>query len=218
MQYNTIKNCYDVNENHDDGIQSWTTDGVPIRRVVLRGNLIIESEDPNRPLRGHLQGIGCFDGMFEDWIVENNVVLVSHWHGITLLGARNCRIINNTAVDPFEDYTCWIRVGNHKDGTESEGCVVRNNITELVTVEGVISSHQVDHNHTLVDPTAVFVDYQAHDVHLREGSPAIDAGSLDLAPTIDILGNSRPLGAGIDIGAHEFIPASVRILSGAVMQ
>ena len=46
--------------------------------MVLRGNTIINYEDPGQPHRGTLQGIGCFDGMFVDWVIENNVVIVDH--------------------------------------------------------------------------------------------------------------------------------------------
>ena len=104
FEFNTVKNCYDVNANHDDGFQSWSVGpggvgtGV-VRGIVLRGNRILNYEDPNQPHRGTLQGIGCFDGFFEDWIIENNEILTDHWHGITLSGARNCRIVNNTVVD-----------------------------------------------------------------------------------------------------------------------
>ena len=103
-RHNLVKNCYDVNANHDDGFQSWSVgeDGVGtgvVKGIVLSGNTIINYEDPDQPHRGTLQGIGCFDGMFEDWVVENNVIMVDHWHGITLSGAKNCRIINNTVVD-----------------------------------------------------------------------------------------------------------------------
>ena len=36
FQYNVVKNCYDVNENHDDGFQSWSvgTGGVGTGEVV----------------------------------------------------------------------------------------------------------------------------------------------------------------------------------------
>jgi hypothetical protein len=34
-------------------------------------------------------------------------------------------------------------------------------------------------------------------------SPAVDAGGMTLAPAVDYNGTSRPLGNGIDIGAHE---------------
>ena len=50
---------------------------------MLRGNLFINFENPNQPLKGTLQGIGCFDGFFVDWVVENNVVVTNHWHGIS---------------------------------------------------------------------------------------------------------------------------------------
>src|SRR5690606_12571794 len=70
-----------------------------VRGVVIRGNVFINFTDPDREFAGSAQGIGCFDGFFEDWVIENNVVVVNHWHGITLLGARNVRVVNNTVVD-----------------------------------------------------------------------------------------------------------------------
>ena len=49
------------------------------------------------------------------------------------------------------------------------------------------------------------------DFHLRESSPAIDAGSCELAPSVDLEGNSRPKGAGCDIGPYEFSKVSLRL-------
>ncbi|MEJ2055955.1 MAG: hypothetical protein P8X42_18740 [Calditrichaceae bacterium] len=89
---NTITNCYDVDENHDDAIQSYSrgVDNSPgtgvLYNVVIRGNLIIGTPDRNNPLAGQPQGIGCFDGFYEDWIVENNVIITDHHHGITFSG------------------------------------------------------------------------------------------------------------------------------------
>jgi parallel beta-helix repeat protein len=179
FQYNLVKNCYDVNANHDDGFQSWTRGpkGVgsgEVAGIVLRGNTIINFEDPQQPHRGTLQGIGCFDGMFVDWIIENNVVIVDHYHGITLGGARNCRIVNNTVIDPNDNRPgpAAIRIGKHKNGTPSSGCTVRNNLTSAL--------------------------------HVQSGQ--VDAGAADLAPKADMAGTSRPEGRGVDIGAYE-LPA-----------
>lgn len=41
------------------------------------------------------------------------------------------------------------------------------------------------------------------DYHLKNGSPAIDAGTADGAPPIDLDGNPRPQGNGYDIGCYE---------------
>ena len=41
------------------------------------------------------------------------------------------------------------------------------------------------------------------DYHLSNGSPGIDKGTSDGAPPIDLDGNTRPIGAGIDIGCYE---------------
>jgi hypothetical protein len=41
------------------------------------------------------------------------------------------------------------------------------------------------------------------DYHLQPGSPCIDAGTSEGAPTTDIEGNGRPCGAGVDMGACE---------------
>jgi predicted outer membrane repeat protein len=53
-----------------------------------------------------------------------------------------------------------------------------------------------------LDP--MFVDIASGDLQLQLGSPAIDAGDFAGAPMDDYLGNLRPAGAGIDLGAYEY--------------
>ncbi len=211
FQYNTVKNCYDVNENHDDGFQSWSRgpDGSvgegEVVGLVLRGNTIINYEDPDQPFRGTLQGIGCFDGFFTDWVVENNVIITDHYHGITLLGARDSRIVNNTVIDPnqAEPGPPWVRIDAHKDGTPSSGCVIRNNLTTAVSAgDGVTEDHNL-----IVSMDALsehFVDAAHHDLHLVSTSAAIDTGSSNFAPARDREEIYRPQGEGVDIGAYEY--------------
>jgi hypothetical protein len=172
--------------------------------VVLRGNTIINYEDPQQPFLGTLQGIGCFDGMFEGWRVENNVVMTDHWHGITLSGATDCIIVNNTVVDLNENEPGppWVRFSDHKDGRPSTGCIIRNNLTTNVnsSSEGVT----VDHNVIIENYENFFVDYAGGDLRLKPGCSAIDAGTSEGAPVIDRAGNPRPEGGGIDAGAYEY--------------
>ncbi len=216
FQYNTIKNCYAVNQNHDDGFQSWSLgeDGQvgtgEVTGIVLRGNTIINYEDPNQPHRGTLQGIGCFDGTFVDWVVENNVVITDHWHGITLSGARDCRIVNNTVIDlnDQDPGPPWVRIGAHNNGTRSTGCIVRNNLTTALNVDDDQDVTQ-DHNLIIEDAESLFVDVLANDLHLRRGCAAVDTGSSELAPAADIENIPRPQGDAVDIGAYEYHDGSV---------
>ena len=99
---NTIRTCVKVDANHDDGIQSWSTDagghvgkGV-VRNVTIEANLI---ENGHHRLACQLQGIGLFDGFFQNWTIRGNTVVVNHWHGITVMGGRHVRITGNLAVD-----------------------------------------------------------------------------------------------------------------------
>ena len=214
FEYNTVKNCYDVNANHDDGFQSWSTgpNGVgsgEVVGVVLRGNTIINYDDPNQPYRGTLQGIGCFDGTFVDWIIENNIIITDHWHGITLGGARNCLVINNTVLDRNDRKPGppWICVDKHKNGTPPVDCVVRNNLATAFT--SAVSVLQ-DSNLKITNPASLFLDAARFDLHLLPGSPAIDAGSSVNAPKLDRDRIPRPQGNGIDIGAYEWRPNDVR--------
>ncbi len=219
FQYNTIKNCYDVNAVHHDGFQSWSrgSDGVgtgEVIGVVLRGNTFINYEDPEQPYRGTMQGIGCFDGMFVDWVVENNVIITDHWHGITFGGLRNSRIVNNTVLDPNQERPGppYIRVGRHKNGTPSTGVVVRNNLATAIVIEAN-QDVVADHNLIIKNPAKLFVDAPAHDLHLKKKARAVDTGSSDLAPEIDQDKVSRPWGDGYDIGAYEYHEGEVGINS-----
>jgi len=46
----------------------------------------------------------------------------------------------------------------------------------------------------------------SRDFHLKAGSVSIDAGTCTGAPTTDFEGDTRPSGAGCDIGADEYTP------------
>jgi parallel beta-helix repeat protein len=193
--YNTITNCYDVDENHDDAIQSY-------------------SRGEDNPLAGNPQGIGCFDGFFENWTIENNVVITDHYHGISFYGMRNGRIVNNTVLDqvPGNDTSPWILINPHKNDTESENCVVANNIvSSAITVEGstveeynnyVIGKNNFELNRIL------FIDPDNFDMHLlvnnTTGANIIDRGAVfaDLISTkIDRDRKNRT--STPDLGAYE---------------
>ncbi len=206
IENNLIKNCYKVDDNHDDGIQSFTTNGLVVDNNVVIGNTIINTDNIDRPLNGPLQGIGCFDGIYRNWIVMNNVIHVDHWHGITFLGADNVQIINNTVIDPTPDITpgaSWIRIDDDKDGTPSQNCIVANNVANKFVIDALDIS-----NVELLDYTAYennFVDYTMYNFKLLPTSILVGQADIAYAPETDIDGNFRLFDDLADIGAYEYI-------------
>lgn len=213
FEYNRVQNNLiggEFDANHDDGFQSWSVGegGVgtgEVVGVVLRGNVFINATDPDNPLRSSMQGIGCFDGFFTDWVVENNVVITDHWHGISFYGMRNSRIVNNTVIDLSTGTPGppWIRVTDHKDGRRSSNVVVRNNLAASFSLDG--DELSIDHNLSFntAEAAALFIAAPM-DLHLRADSPAIDVGSATFAPSHDADRVPRPQGAGFDLGAYEY--------------
>ena len=212
-EYNRVQNnlisSSQGDGNHDDGFQSWSSGpgGVgtgEVKNVVLRGNLFISHVDPDHPLRSTMQGVGCFDGLFVNWVVENNVVITDHWHGITFHGMIDSRIVNNTVID-INDTTPgppWIRLTS-SDGTESENVIVRNNLATAFTTGGINISD--DHNLTITNAGELFLA-APYDLRLLPASAAVDTGSLTLAAAKDVRGFHRPQGPAPDLGAYESCP------------
>lgn len=209
IQYNTIKNCYAVNGNHDDGIQGYLANvgSGEVRDVTIRGNIIINRSDPDQPHPGAMEGIGCFAGPYTRWRVENNVVMTDHWHGITIYRAGDCDVVNNTVFnkdfhDGSSDRFSWIQIsGGVNEATRN---LIRNNIAQSYTLGGTRTD---DHNLTINPGTDVeqwFTDYQNDDLSLIEGSPAIDAGIGDGAPELDVTKKPRSFGHSWDVGAYEY--------------
>ena len=216
---NTVKNCYKVNDNHDDGFQSWSVgaDGKPatgeVVGVVLSGNRIINYEDPNQPFRCKLQGIGMFGGTYVDWVIENNVVIVDNWHGITVMGARNVRVVNNTVIDPNKTKPGppWITITAHRNGTPPQNSFLINNIAPSFNARGFNKGRfrtsrkgvTSRNNIRVFGPGVYFQDPEHGDLRLKPGSRPVDAGTPEMAPATDIEGNPRPRGKAVDVGAYE---------------
>lgn len=219
-----------VLENHDDLFQAFTyaaggTGQDTLKNVILRGNTFISTTDTSRPFVGSPQGIGCFDGIFQNWIVENNVVITDHFHGISFYDAINCKIMNNTVLDPYlvspiDPYDlnsssigpAWILVST-KGILSCSGNVVRNNLVAN-SVSFSAPTMGVSSNNIIIGAISNYTKYFVNtsniavpgsfDLHLKAGCTAIDAGTTTDAPLTDMDGIARPQGAKVDIGAYEY--------------
>jgi len=235
-----------VIENHDDLFQGFTTksggEGVDtLKNVIVRKNIFITCTDTTRAFRGTTQGLGMFDGPFYNWTVENNIVLVDHWHAISFYGGINCKIINNTVLDPYP-YTpynsyddnstvtgpAWIYIGQKSTAIPSVNNIVRNNIVHNI-VSIVSPSMGTASNNIIVGTINNFKNYfvnatdlsnpEKFDLHLKPNCAAIDAGDATYAPATDFDGITRPQGSKCDIGAYEYVlPNAISVLEEGINQ
>lgn len=207
---NRISDCFKINENHDDGFQSWRNDGDgSVDGLRIERNVILEwTGSQGHPLRCQLQGIGLFDGYFDELVVSNNLISVSLYHGLSVYGARGASIINNTVVhaDGAKERWPWLGVFDHKNGVSSSEVVVANNLAMGYNGSS-FSKSLVVANRVIMDPTTDFGNIFQFDFFPTGASGFIDLADPSYAPAVDIQGNRRPSGSGPDLGAYEVISA-----------
>lgn len=208
FKYNQIKNAV-VDDyatgNHDDAFQSWTF-GNPVYNISLVGNQITDISYPELPLQTTImQGIVDFDGFAENWIIENNLVVIHHSHGIALYGSTNSKIVNNTVIkNPFKKYFVndvpWIRINKTKKGDISTGNLTRNNIMGSSVQDEVPGTF--DNNIVSGFFDNLFNSYTNWDFSIKKNTIAYNAAINDECPYTDYMerlrDDSRP-----DIGCME---------------
>ena len=205
---NRILNCVATDANHDDGFQSFASNGGSITDLVLDSNVIIEwTGAANHPLRGTLQGIGLFGGPYVNLTVVNNLVAVSHSHGISIYGAKGAVVINNTVVNirGLSGSVPYIAIRPLKAGAPpSTDVLVANNVA--MSFQGTASTTdrvEFRNNSVIGIPSLVFENPAAFDYRPKASSGYIDTGDATVAPATDVAGHSRPSGPLPDRGVYE---------------
>lgn len=209
LRKNIAFNNFKIDDHHNDGIQSWApsnVDGSSVSGLRIEGNTFIEWRgDSSHPLRGKMQGIGLFDGYFDDLVIENNVIVSSMHHGISVYGARGAVIRNNTVVhsDGLAQSYPWIGIFSHKNGTPSKSVSIVNNLAMKFYLASGNDPGQIFDNAVVINQLNAFEAPLAYDFRPKASSGFLDVANVNYAPATDILGNTRPSGAGPDLGAYE---------------
>ncbi len=218
VEYNSAINSYAVvppgtesDPPHRDMFQSYRGDGsfTTIANVIVRGNVFIARQGTrytNIPFQynGHytIQGLSAFDGPYSGWTIENNVVMVEVGLAMGLYGMNDSKIVNNTVVPDPLGTDSEIRITNQKDGTPSNNNILRNNLAHTLNVSAATNLHQSNNITVGTAYSTYFVNYGGYNVHLKSGSPAINAGTTTDAPSIDA--DRKQRSAPYDVGAYEY--------------
>ncbi|HQU68637.1 MAG TPA: right-handed parallel beta-helix repeat-containing protein [Albidovulum sp.] len=212
VRRNRAQNCRQTTGTHIDGIQSFSRGptgkigtGV-VRNIVIEGNKFLEFVGARSPINCKLQGIGLFDGMYDGFVIRNNLISSTAYHGITIGGGLNSVITNNTVVHAMgtTGNWPWLRVSNHKNGTPSQNVTVANNLLSSLKVTtnpalGILQTNNI----TVTNALGEFNSVANQDFTLKSTSTAIDKGAPTLAPPVDIAKSPRPKGKAPDAGAYE---------------
>ncbi len=192
---------YDNGRGGGSGINA---DGV--QNSVFRNNLIYGNHASGMSLY-RIDGGGGSSGN----LVANNTIVGaadSRWALNINSGSTGNTVVNN-ALYSHHSFRGSITISpDSLAGFKSDYNAVESRFT-LDDGDSVLSLDQwraatgQDAHSIVAAPNQLFVNADAGDYHLSATSPALDAGTLTGAPTVDLDGISRPSGAGVDIGAYE---------------
>jgi hypothetical protein len=145
-------------------------------------------------------GIQCWHAC-SDMVIVNNLVFYNHEGGIVIGGedgtADNCLVANNLAID------------NGRNGIREGGESGPNNrfVNNLLWDNGrdkILIQNGQEQGTIVADPQ--FVDYKRNgsgDYHVKAASPAVNAGTPEMAPPVAIDQKSRPQSGAFDVGPYE---------------
>lgn len=143
--------------------------------------------------------------------VYNNTVIVAsdgRW-ALNIQDASTGNEIRNNIFYSHHSFRGAVSVSaDSLPGLVSDSNVVEDRFTtddgnSTLTLAQWQSQTGQDTNTLVSDPDALFVDPGNDDYHLKEGSPALEAGETLAEVPTDLEGTPRPLGTEYDVGSYE---------------
>lgn len=212
---NLVKNRFKVSATHADGFQAYAP--TVLTNLTLENNIILEwTYAKSHPLRGSLQGIGMFNGYYDNVLIQNNVIATRHYHGITVQGTRHSKILNNTVVniDGIVDKAPWIRIVGKTSTLPSQDVIVANNVAmQFHGSTDAANNVLFTDNSVILYPAKVMTDLATFNYVPKADSGFIDTGNVTYAPKTDINGTARPQAKGPDRGAFEVASSTTMMTS-----
>ncbi len=203
-------NFNEIADAHVDCFQTFDNNGEHAHHILFENNICTEFHQglmgeaayyhntSDLTFRNNIFAHGLAWGLCVEEITNvtavHNVFADIQYHGMGFRDGASGLVENNIFYNAGSNY--WASDGGSVSGSHN----LLYNTTDTIA--------QPDFPNDLVNRDPLFVNPGANDYHIREGSPAMDAG-LNVGVTADLDGNPRPQGAGYDIGAYEFTPALV---------
>lgn len=204
-------NIVEKNISADNGPSSCHLSFDGMEDSIIRNNLC---HGPGKGIA--LYGIDAAAASRRNLVVNNTLVIPAEaWYTVTI---RN----HNPDRPPAVANRLFNNILYHAPGSEAGSiCVDRSALEGFESDYNVVSDRfGLDDNAMVLDfegwrglgygrhsllatPEELFVDAAGDDFHLKDGSPAVDAGRALAEVTDDLEGKPRPEGAAFDIGCYE---------------
>ena len=171
---------------------------------VVQNNLLYDN---------HASGVSLYQidgatGSTGNLVVNNTIVNAAdgRWCVNINTGSSGNRVVNN-ALYNYHSFRGVITIdASSRPGFTSDYNSVMSRFStgggDMVIGLAAWQTLGYDVHSFLATPADLFLVPGA-DFHLNPGSPALDAGTPVGAPPVDLDGNPRPVGAGVDVGAFE---------------
>ena len=215
-----------ISENHGGAIRNWENDDLYVENCTFDGNsgseggAILGTRSPLLVKKSKFIGnysivyAGAITNYDNTAVIENCVFIDNSCEGDggaivnddTTTSITNCTFHANSALDEgggiYDKHGSNVTVKNCilTGNTASNGPQIYNTSSTTTVTYSNVEGGWTGTGNIDLDPSFVNAP---NDLRLELGSPCIDSGTSDGAPTEDILGNPRPLGSGFDMGAYE---------------
>ncbi|HEY8517101.1 MAG TPA: right-handed parallel beta-helix repeat-containing protein [Candidatus Binatia bacterium] len=173
-------------------------------RSTIRNNLLFDN---------HASGISLYRidasaGAKDNLVINNTIIQASdaRW-AININNGSTGNTLHNNILYSFHSFRGVISIdASSRPGFSSDynSVMSRFSADGGDTIVSLAAWQALGYDvHSFVATPAQHFVAPGSDFHLLPTSPAVDAGTASGAPTVDLDGAPRPVGAGVDVGAYE---------------